>query len=238
MHISELVPENDENGSPRAFFAGTTGSGKTTLMMKMIFWILENENPLILIFDTDGMWDYQDYSSMKWKRGVPVRITKMSQIVDKHTGFFIYCCDYPATRDPMVGMLMEWAFNHGYITLIVDEVGDFGNGITVIDILGNIIKKGRKKRIRVFIGYQRSQGIPVIVVTESSYFFIFELRSEKDRERLADRVHPDFFTKMEDYDFMAKTPYMRDPVVIRGGKKRYGDRKPGAIGVRSDSNDK
>lgn len=218
MHISDIVPQKDDNGAPRGLYAGMNGTGKTTLMLKVLHEIRKDKDNFMLIFDTDHMWDYQPYNRLRYKKGVPILIKNVDQLMGFKKGIFIYRPTIPVVDDPMVGKLINYCMKRGDCDIVIDEINDFHTNGHAIDELERAIKQGRKRQVRIQYGAQRTHGIPLICITESKYFFIFFLRNINDRKRLADEVHellivpPD----LQGHDFWVMYPKIGIPKYVNG----------------------
>lgn len=225
MHISEIVPVRDENGAPRALFAGMNGSGKTTLMLKVIVEIRKEPGNFMVILDTDHMWNYQPMRKWKYEPDVPILIRKPSDLKSFDSGCFIYRPSHPAMQDPGVGAIFRWAMEYKNVDIVVDEVNDFHKNGVPEEEFGRCIKQGRKQQVRLIMGAQRTHNLPLICITESRYFYVFHLTNIRDRERLRDEVHPVLIipADLEHHDFWVMKKGLKVPIYING---MPGDRTP------------
>jgi len=211
MDISEIVPDVQD----RMFVTGMTESGKTTLILRIIYALEEEGDNLIVIIDSDHMWEYQKRTKLKYKPHIPIEVKNAGQLVNETSGTFIYRAKYPALYDKQVKLILEWAMTRTNVTIVIDEISDFAKNNLILEILGRVIKQGRKLNVRLIMGTQRPATIPVICITESKVFAVFQLSRKEDRERMASDVNPDFAVMMTGHDFMIFKRKWKEPIVIR-----------------------
>ena len=114
----------------------------------------------------------------------------------------MYRPDGKALNDPFVTKLFKWIFKVGSVCLVIDEIDEFCNGPNIIhDELKKLIKQGRKRHVCIFIGSQRPSGIPTICMSEANIVVVFYLQNSKDRAKIAEWIHEDFYRNVEDHDF-------------------------------------
>lgn len=114
----------------------------------------------------------------------------------------MYRPDGKALSDPFITKLLKWIFKVGSVCLVVDEIDEFSNGPNIIhDELKKLIKQGRKRHVCIFIGSQRPSGVPTIVLSEANIVVVFYLQNAKDRAKVAEWIHEDFYIKAHDHDF-------------------------------------
>lgn len=207
---ADILPNDDE----QLFVCGQKGSGKTTLI-KRLLTLLPNE--LIIIIDSKPDWE--DLAPMvgpnrkNKPRKLDMRLLWTLNSKDAK-GTYVYQCpvDRPAYSDSQVERLIFWAiarFNRIKrwtgkkigLTIVVDELGDFAKGSYTTPAMSKLIRQGRSKKVRTFLGSQRPSGIPQIAVDQSQRFCVFMLMNEADRKRLAAWVHPQLLNMATGRDF-------------------------------------
>lgn len=206
----DILPNDDE----QVFVCGQSGSGKTTLVKRLID-LLPDE--LIIIIDSKPDWD--DLAPMFGKnaKGKPRKldIKYLWTLNNKEAkGVYVYQCpvDKPAYADANVERLIYWAIarydrikrwtkQKVGLTMVVDELGDFAKGSYTTPAMSKLIRQGRSKKIRRFLGSQRPAGIPQLAVDQSQRFCVFMLMNEADRKRLAAWVHPRLLEMAHGRDF-------------------------------------
>jgi DNA helicase HerA-like ATPase len=218
---ADILPDQTE----QIFVCGQKGSGKTTLIKRLLS-LLKDE--LIIIVDSKPDWD--DLAPMFG----PNRKNKPRKLDMKFlwtlnskdaSGVYVYQCppDRPAYADKNVERLIFWAIARydrikGWtgkkvgMTIVVDELGDFAKASYTTPAMSKLIRQGRSKRVRTFLGSQRPSGIPQIAIDQSQRFCVFMLMNQADRKRLASWVHPRLEQMATGRDFWYyEIPRDRDP---------------------------
>ena|SRR5487761_174739 len=207
---ADILPEETE----QIFICGQKGSGKTTLIKRLLN-LLPNE--LIIIIDSKPDWE--DLAPMfgRNKTGKPRKLDMrwLWRLNSKDAkGIYVYQCptDRPAWADSNVERLIFWAIarfdrikkwtgKKVGLTIVVDELGDFAKGSYTTPAMSKLIRQGRSKRVRTFLGSQRPSGIPQIAVDQAQRFCVFMLMNEADRKRLAAWIHPKLIQMATGRDF-------------------------------------
>jgi DNA helicase HerA-like ATPase len=196
---ADILPNPDE----QVFICGQKGSGKTTLI-KRLLTLLKDE--LIIIIDSKPDWE--DLAPMFGRnKGNKPRKLDMKFLWTLNSkdakGVYVYQCptDRPAWADANVERLIFWSIarydrikrwtgKKVGMTIVVDELGDFAKGSYTTPAMSKLIRQGRSKRVRTFLGSQRPSGIPQIAVDQAQRFCVFMLMNKNDRKRMAEWVHP------------------------------------------------
>lgn len=206
---ADILPNADE----QIFVCGQKGSGKTTLI-KRLLELLPHE--LIIIIDSKPDWE--DLVPMLSNDATKAHKLDMRFLWTlnsaKAKGTYVYQCptDMPAWNDTNVERLIYWAIarfdrikrwtgKKVGMTIVVDELGDFAKGSYTTPAMSKLIRQGRSKRVRTFLGSQRPSGIPQIAVDQAQRFCVFMLMNKNDRKRMADWVHPRLMEMATGRDF-------------------------------------
>ena len=110
--------------------------------------------------------------------------------------------------DPYIDAVME----RENITLYIDEVYGVVQGRNATDALRAVITRGRELGIGVWSATQRPKDIPLIVISEADWFFMFQLRVEGDRKRMAEFMAP--IDAGGGYEYGVDEIHLRDHNVI------------------------
>lgn len=202
----DILPNEDE----QLFVTGQKGSGKTTLI-KRLLKLLHNE--LIIIIDSKPDWENLKPMFSRDKSGKPRKLDmrflwRLNSI--KAKGIYVYQtpADRPAYEDPQVEYLIYWALRRydklkkkKGMTIVVDELGDFAKGSYTTPAMSKLIRQGRSKKVRTILGSQRPSGIPQIAVDQAQRYAVFMLMNRNDRKRMAEWVHPGFIDMAAGRDF-------------------------------------
>lgn len=205
--FADILPNPDE----QIFICGQKGSGKTTLIRKLIDLLKSHE--LIIIIDSKPDWE--DLKPMLFSgkgdaiKKLDVKYLFMLNSVDAK-GVYVYQTPYdrPAYADDNVEKIIYWAIKRydklkkkKGMTLIIDELGDFSKGSYTTPAISKLIRQGRSKKVRTILGSQRPANIPQIAIDQSQRYCVFMLMNKGDRKRLADWVHPELINMATGHDF-------------------------------------
>ncbi len=177
-------------------FVGSTGSGKTHLMLKLLEPIYGTKQIQILNTKSDSGINELDAPN----------VTSIDALAD-----------YPFPESPLViytpsGEEMadlsilddwcQWCYLRRNTHAVIDEVTQLGNSTYPKMGLLNLATRGRDRNVSVFYGSQRPLGIPKIIYTEAQTFYKFYLSDIKDRRAFADYTHPHMIAQAWDqYSF-------------------------------------
>lgn len=161
----------------RAFFVGTTGSGKTHLAEKL----LSDRKDVIVVDPKHGF-------EWKTRRGV---ITSDFREAVRHPGPdpLIY---RPSLAECAAGIpwFWVWVWARENTLVYVDEVTAITKPTTIPYEFARCIQMGRSKNIGVWCGTQRPARVPIVILSESEHDFIFRLRNPADAKRMAEYSDP------------------------------------------------
>lgn len=190
-----------------AFIAGATGSGKSELAQ----WLINDPaKPYSLVYDpkhseTIGEWRGQTfvYSWEELKRSRERRIVYRPSL-DEYYG-----ADGRLTNEAEDARCQEAFFQYVYRTkrkrLYVDEVSALLGGTNPNYYLKGCITRGRELGISTVCATQRPVSIPIIMMSEASKFFIFQLNWPDDQKRMeevtGDRITVEMQRNLKMYEF-------------------------------------
>lgn len=160
--------------SSRVLIAGKTGSGKTWLARQLLWSI-----PRLVFIDVKGTlhnWRSTPYSRKAWQafiKGDSGRWRIQAPIVDDPFSWY--------------ERLFEQLYLVKNVTLYLDEVyGVIPPGQRIGKWLNALITRGRERNIGVWSATQRPTWIPLSLISEADYLFVFRLQLAADRLRLAE----------------------------------------------------
>lgn len=168
----ELIIEIGERG----VIIGKTGSGKTTLMVKLILYSLAF--PIVIIDtkvdDTFNILSY--YYETNILQDVIERLEKEPVILYRPEPLDII----ENKIDDFLNYLYENVRN---CYVYIDEAYQLHTP-TIDKGFLNLLMRGRSKNISVVCGVQRPRNVSRYIFTEANKFYIFELTDLEDRKRV------------------------------------------------------
>lgn len=164
------------HGNQRVAFAGKTGSGKTFLAQ----YLLRSFSRLLVVDPKMSL------GIPKWNLLEPER--KIVKELEKGGSGRLRFYDPPAVNkdgEPVWDSIFELAWQLGDVTVYIDEMyGAVPNGHMSYP-LRRLYTQGRERGIGVWSSTQRPSFVPLEMFSEAEWDFIFMLRMEEDRKRIA-----------------------------------------------------
>lgn len=157
----------------RIFIAGKTGSGKTTLVKRMlypmytrrVFWDIKCENSDLLVNSSPCRTPAELSSTIK--KG---KVSILYQPADISSDDFNRVC--------------EILFNTGNFTLFVDEVATVTEPNWIEPWHNQIMIRGRSRGVGIVNVTQRPRTCNNTVISEAEHFFIYRLQLETDVDKI------------------------------------------------------
>lgn len=187
-----VLPDVSLKRSDRAFFVGTTGSGKTSLAKLLLY-----RQPHIAILDPKHRFTWGPAGLRGWEK--PPTVTSDLSEVLRHRGPhpIIYRPD-PPQMTTGCSRFFSWVYSRGGTLAYVDEVLNITKPTWLSPEYAKCLQLGRELEIGVWSATQRPARIPLVILTESEHDFIFRLRNPADRKRMAEYTDPAILTRNPD----------------------------------------
>lgn len=171
--MSKLHIGDDEH----VFIAGRTGSGKSMLAGEY----LRNAGKVFAL-DSKG--------TLTWPQ-VPedqkTIITRISEISKTTTQKVIYRPIADEMEDEFYDQFFEYCYFHGNCKVWIDEaMAVCPNPHRIPRYYKAILTRGRELNVTAYSLSQRPSGIPLVVMSEATHFFIFDLNMERDRKTMVE----------------------------------------------------
>lgn len=200
-----LAPHTND----RIFAVGSTGSGKTTLMLGLLSGV--RKTPIVIV-DTKG----DDVIARFTRSHGFYETNKLAIPSEKYPRVVIHGPPSGEWWDPLFWAVMR--LDTGCV-VYVDELTHLTNPWKVEPGLANGYSNGRGRRVGFWGGSQRPSRIAVGAMSEADHFFAFRLGWPDDEDVVARLIR---FGRMRfssnslpDYAFAYKTHRLRQPIVGR-----------------------
>ncbi len=188
------------SNSERVFIVGASGSGKTELGK----FLLNKLNRVVIIdpkhtFKLDGfknVWRMMGFTDLMKKQ---FRLIARPKIND----------------DEKLSDLIRKLYKLKNVTIYIDELATLNDSFpSSMALLANVVRTGREKNVSVWSGTQRPRHVPLIFLTESESMFVFNLRSEADREHVAGYGGDELKDRIGNYQFWYIRSGMDNPDLL------------------------
>lgn len=173
--------------SEHVFIAGMTGSGKTYLAQ--VYLMNDTEQQYVL--DTKGTFEYIGIEPDEFEL-----VTTFEELYTTTKSKVIYRPIWEELDEYYYNEFFKFCMQRRNCRVIVDEgmqVSKSANSI--VEWYKGILTRGRELNVSVWTLTQRPTNIPLIVLSESTHYFIFRLNAISDRKRLVDYTGFDEFSE-------------------------------------------
>lgn len=159
------------------FIAGRTGSGKTFLARKYL-----NRYKNVVALDTKG--------TLQWPEVPDEELTLVSRLADlggAKTPKIIYRPSWEEMEVDFYNEFFRWCYMRGNTIVWIDEAMSVcPNPHKIPDYYKAVLTRGRELQVAAWSLSQRPSGIPQVIMSEATHFFVFDLNMPQDREKLVE----------------------------------------------------
>lgn len=167
----------------RLIVVGATGSGKTVLIKHFLSRLNR-----VFVIDPKHTFKLDGY---KVRRGLPMFGSEFRVIFRPRKG-----------DDDQMSDLLRDLFKMKNVTIYCDELATLAEVYKeTTETLADISRTGRERRVSVWAALQRPRWVPRVFFTEAENMFIFNLRSEEDRQYMAKFTDPMVEDQIEKFTF-------------------------------------
>lgn len=156
------------------FIAGKTGSGKTYFAKK---YLTNYES--VFCLDTKG--------TLVWNEVKPDDIqviTRVRELASVTKQKVIYRPVFEELEHDYYNAFFRYCYERRNCIVWIDEVMSIATHSRIPDYYKGILTRGRELNVTAWSLTQRPAGIPILVMSESNHFIVFDLNMPQDRERL------------------------------------------------------
>lgn len=171
-----IAPVMRITSSQRVAFAGKTGSGKTFLaryLTRSFKRLIVVDPKMVLGIPQWGLEPLSAKNLKELRKGEGARVRVWEPPTVDKDGF------------PIWDAIFELAWELGNITVYIDEMYSVCNNGRLSWPLRRLYTQGREPQIGVWASTQRPSFVPLEMFSEAEWDFIFMLRMEEDRKRIA-----------------------------------------------------
>lgn len=188
MALINITPSTTD----RALFIGSTGCGKTYLMVELSGEFYGVKQIQILNTKSDTGINTIDAPNVD-------RLEDVARYKFPEYPLVIYTpCGEELADEEILDNWCQWIYDRKNTHAVIDELTQLGSGVHPKKGLLNLATRGRDRNISVFYGTQRPLGIPKIVYTESQHIYKFHLADEDDRKAVKKYTHPLMVNQAQD----------------------------------------
>lgn len=170
LKTTALVPAITD----RAFFVGTTGSGKTTLARHLL---AHRSHVAVLDLKRTLRWDgYRRVDRLRDAVRADPRATPRITYAPRVQEFGDW---------GLLNGFFRWCFERRHTTVYVDEL------LLIMDAGGQFpwwyqacVAQGRERGVEVWSATQRPHRVPIVALSESEHYYVFRMAVREDRARI------------------------------------------------------
>lgn len=157
--------------------AGRTGSGKTYLARKYLAWFPAR----VVALDTKGTLQWTEVPQQDLQL-----VRTLEQLKRARARRVIYRPNWDEMTPEGYDEFFWWCYAHGGPLVVwVDEAMSVcPSPFQMPEYYRAILTRGRELGVSAWSLTQRPTGIPQVILSESTHFFVFDLRLKQDREKL------------------------------------------------------
>lgn len=166
------------------FVAGRTGTGKTWLARK---YLSNYQN--VVALDTKGTLVWPEVP----KEELTV-ITSLTELDGVKTSKIIYRPIWEEMEFDFYNQFFRWCYMRRNTIVWVDEAMSVcPNPMKIPEFYKAILTRGRELNTAAWSLTQRPSGLPQVILSEATHFFVFDLNLPQDREKLVETTGAEEF---------------------------------------------
>lgn len=182
----------------RQLFLGGTGSGKTVLAKHFLTRLNR-----VFVIDPKHTFKLDNY---KIRKALPV-LGKQWRIIYR---------PQKGEDDSRLADILDELFRIKNVTIYCDELSTLADRFPIsTEVLADIARTGREIKVAVWNAIQRPRWVPRVFLTETEGIFTFGLRSQEDRNYIAEFTHPIVKEPIEKYTFWYSHPDEIETALMR-----------------------
>lgn len=197
------------------FIAGSTGSGKTYFAKA---YLRDTENQ-VFVLDTKGLFEWNvDKKEL-------IIIKSLSDIFEASNQYqkIIYRPKFEELTDELYNQFFKFCYQYKNCIVVVDEAMQVcPSPYKIPEYYKGILTRGRELNVSVWSLTQRPSMIPIVIYSEATHYFIFQL-VYPDKKKLSDFTgYDEFEENLKKYHFWYYNTRTNDPPVVAKLSERRG----------------
>jgi len=171
--------KNNIKNSEHIFIAGKTGSGKS-----MLAYYYLSGFQYVRVLDIKGKF-YPDKFTPPEDYIIVDKFSDLSGYA-KEKNYIIYRPCFEELDPEYYNEFFKWCYLAENNTVCVDEVmGLYDSPFKILPYHKAILTRGRELNVNMLNLTQRPAGIPQLIISEATHFYVFNLTLENDRIKVA-----------------------------------------------------
>lgn len=154
---------------------GRTGSGKTWLARK---YLAGYRN--VVVLDTKGTFEWPEVPEEE-----RTLVRRLADLETVQTPKIIYRPDFEELEEEYYNAFFRWSYLRRNTIVLIDEAMSVApNPFRIPDYYKAILTRGRELDVAAWSLTQRPSGIPGVILSESTHFFVYDLNLSSDRDKM------------------------------------------------------
>lgn len=186
MAIEQVNNMNTIPANKHVLVCGTTGTGKSFLAenyLRGYKYVVKLDTK----DETAERWNEGKSAWLGLKEGKDFTVTDNMDMLDEiETDKIIFRPDFYDQTEELFEAFFNWVFMRQNTIVWIDELMQIATAYKAPRSLQRCYTQGRSKNVGVWACTQRPAGIPAICLSNSDYYFIFNLNNINDRKRIYD----------------------------------------------------
>lgn len=176
----------------------------------------------VRVLDIKGMFNPSKFTPDE-DIAIVTNFADLSKAADEKN-YIIYRPNFEEMESAYYDEFFKWCYFSGNCTVCVDEVmAVYDNPHKILPFHKGILTRGRELNVNIFNLTQRPSGVPQMIISEATHFFVFNLNLEVDRLKVANLTgQPDILDQPGKYIFWYYNFEMDAP---KKGRLKFDEKK-------------
>lgn len=176
--------------------AGKTGSGKTTLAIRLLDLYSQ-----VYVLDSKAELKLKNYS----------RVSTLNEVIRNNNKRIIYAPNASELLDKqLIDDFFQFVYEQTNCCVYIDELLSITqHQFDITYHLKAILTRGRSRNIACIMSTQSPMRIPHYVLSQAEYYYVFQLRMPQDRRKIAEitGLSEELQQSLRKYEFLCATEF-------------------------------